>query len=299
MGRSGWTIRRLALAAVVVTLAIAGASAATASVADDAILNQTQVQDPIGDSGGGPDLSSLTVTTYADGTISFAVQMANRDFLHPGETVQIFVDLNHDGVADLNLSIWPTLDPSYLARSTGTDWTVVRQLPELVQTPGSISVRLSLDELRDAAGVPVAPDINVSAGSWTADPATGAIPATPNDLVPNGNAWLQHEIAKPQPATTTTTTTTTATGAAPPTQHAAPSLALACVGHTLEATVTPAPGSKVASVSFSAAGKPRIRETKAPYVAEFSTRGLPFLTVSVTIDSQRGAQTLHKRAHGC
>ena len=147
--------RLVVLAGLLVSVASLGVAAAAGWVADNGILNQTQAPDPVGDSGGGPDVSSLTVTSYTDGTVSFSVGFANRMFIQPGESVQIFVDLNDDGNADLNLSIWPTGEPSYLAHWTGSDWASVRQLPELVQTSGSFSVRLSLADLRGAAAVPV------------------------------------------------------------------------------------------------------------------------------------------------
>jgi hypothetical protein len=263
-------------------------------MSDSGILNQTQIQDATGDSGGGPDLSSLTVTTYADRTVSLSVQFANRDFLHPGETVQIFVDVNDDGNADLNLSIWPTLDPSYLARRSGTAWTDIRQLPELMQADGSFSIRLSLDELQGDAAVPVAPAIGVAVGSWTDDPATGQPRATADDWLPSDLSWVQHQIEKPVVTTTVPTTTTPSIKPAPPT------LALKCVRHTLDATVTPGRGSAVASVSFFANGKLRTTDKTSPFTAAISTKGHASLTVSVAVHLKAGGtQTLHKTTHGC
>jgi len=295
VGLSKSAARRLVLAGLTVVAAISGAAAATASMSDSGILNQTQIQDATGDSGGGPDLSSLTVTTYTDGTISFSVQFANRDLLHPGETVQIFVDVNDDGNADLNLSIWPELDPSYLARRTGTGWEDIRQLPELVQGNGSFSIRLRLDELQGAAAVAVAPAIGVGVGSWGADPATGMTHTKADDVLPSDGSWAQHQIEKP--AATTTVPTTTAT---PPPPPAPPSLALKCVRHALIATVTPARGSPVASVSFSANGKLRTTDKTSPFTATISTKGLASLTVSVTVHLKGGGTTtLRKATHGC
>lgn len=295
VGRSKSVARRLVVVGLIVVAAISGAAVATASMTDSGILNQTQIQDATGDSGGGPDLSSLTVTTYTDGTVSFAVQFANRDFLHPGETVQIFVDVNDDGKPDLNLSIWPTLDPSYLDRWTGTTWADVRQLPELVQADGSFSVRFSLDELRGAAAVPVAPAIGVAVGSWTEDPTTGMPRATADDWLPSDRSWAQHQIQKP--VVTTTVPTTTAT---PSTRPAPPSLALKCVRHAVIATVTPARGSAVASVSFFANGKLRTTDKTSPFTAAISTKGHASLTVSVAVHLKGGGtQTLHKATRGC
>jgi hypothetical protein len=284
------------LAGLVVAAAITGAAVASASLRDTGISNQTLTQDATGDSGGGPDLSSLTVTTYTDRTVSFSVQFANRDLLAPGETVQIFVDVNDDGSADLNLSIWPTLDPSYLARRSGTGWEDIRQLPELVQGNGSFSVRLGLDELQGAGAVPLAPAIGVAVGSWTDDPATGQPRATASDWLPSDLTWVQHRIEKP--VATTTVPTTTATPPPPP--PAPPSLALKCVRHALIATVTPGRGSPVASVSFLANGKLRTTDKTSPFTAAISTKGLASLTVSVTVHLKGGGtKTLRKATHGC
>jgi len=295
MGLSKSAARRLVLAGLTIVAAISGAAAATASMKDSGILNQTQIQDATGDSGGGPDLSSLTVTTYADGTISFSVQFANRDLLHPGETVQVFVDLNDDGNPDLNLSIWPTLDPSYLARWTGTAWVDIRQLPELVQANGSFSVHFSLGDLQGAAAKPVAPAIGVLVGSWGEDPATGQPKSAADDWLPSDRSWAQHQIQKPVATTTAPTTTV-----APPTPPARPSLSLKCVKHALIATVTPGKGSTVASVSFFANGKLRTTDKTSPFTAAISTKGLASLTVSAAVHLRGGGtQTLHKAAHGC
>jgi hypothetical protein len=294
MGRPRSAVRRLVVAGLIVAAAISGAAVATASVSDSGILNQTLARDATGDSGGGPDLSSLTVTTYTDGTVSFSIQFANRAFLHPDETVQVFVDVNDDGRPDLNLSIWPTLDPSYLARWTGTTWENIRQLPELVQTDGAFSVRLRLDELQGAAAVSVAPAIGVAVGSWGVDPTTGTPHTNADDWLPSASGWVQHLIQTPAATTTVSTTTTTST------RPAAPTLTFKCLRHTLSATVSPAGGSSVASVGFYANGKLSATVRKPPYVAAIPTKGLASLTVSATIHLKGGrTQTLHKQARAC
>jgi hypothetical protein len=207
------SFRWLGLVGLVFLLALCGASGASGAAKADVILNQTQVSDPTGDSNGGPDLSSLTVTTYADGTISFVVQFANRTYLQAGESVQIFLDLNADRVTDLNLSIWPSFDPSYLARWNGTAYQNIRQLPELMQNAGSVSVRLSLGELQSDGAVPIGSDINVAVGSYATSPGTQISGATaPSDWLPTLNQWVDHPIQKP----TTTTTSTTKSPASQP-----------------------------------------------------------------------------------
>jgi hypothetical protein len=193
--------------------AAAGAVAARGVVADTGILNETRVQDAVGEVGGGPDLSAVTITTYSDGTVSFLVTFANRDLLHPNETVQVDVDLNDDGNQDLNLSLWPTGEPSYLARWNGSDWSTVRQLPEVVQGNGSASVRLGLGELRDAAGVPIGSSIGVFVVTAT---YSGTNQPTEVDALPDDHSWIQHQIQPPAPPATTTTAATTTTTTTPP-----------------------------------------------------------------------------------
>ena len=279
--------RLFAIGAVMLAI-VTSASAAGAARADDTILNQLQAHDASGDSGTGPDLSSLTVTSYADGTISFVVQFANRDYIQLKDTVQLFIDLDDNGSEDLNLSIWPLGDPSYLARWTGTAWSNIRQLPELVQTAGQFSVRLSLADLQGYAAVGVAPTIGVSVGSWTVDPSTGNLGANADDLLPDDGFWFLFPIQKP---------------ATPPPPPPAPKpaparLTVACVAHKLTAHVTPGKGSTVSSVSFAANGTVH-RATKPPYVAAIPAKGKSVVTVSATVHTKSGTQTLHIRAHAC
>jgi hypothetical protein len=204
------------LAALVAAIALAALFAEGAS-ADNTVLNQTTYSDASGDSAGA-DIASLIATSYTDGTIGFTVQFANRDFLHAGETVQIFLDLNGDGKADLNFSVWESFEPSYLARWTGSDWANIRQLPELGETAGAISVRVSLSELQSDAGVVVAPVIQLSAGTWTED-SNGVVPSAADDWVPSATSWADFGIkpsSTPVPTTTPRTTPPTATAAAAP-----------------------------------------------------------------------------------
>jgi len=278
---------RLVVLGVVLLAVAMSASGASASRADDTILNQMSAQDSVGGTVNGPDLSSLTVTSYADGTISFLVQFANRQFIQPNETVQIFIDLDDNGSADLNLSIWPLMDPSYLARWDGTKWSNIRELPELSQTPGQFSVRLSLAELQSAAAVGVAPTIGVSAGSWTEDPSTGQLEPNADDLLPDDGLWLSFPIRKPAPA--------------PPSPPAKPSparLTVECVDHKLTARVTPGNGSTVSSVSFSSNGTVH-RTTQPPYVSTIATKGKAVVTIAVTVRTASGTQTLRARARAC
>jgi len=275
------------LVALLTVAAVAGAVAARAVVSDNGILNQIVAQDPVGDSAGA-DLSSVTVTSYADQTISFAGTLANRDLLHPGETVQIFVDVNDDGKADLNLSIWATGVPSYLADWNGSAWVDVRQLPELSEYTGGFSVRLPISDLTGAAQLPIAPEIGVVVGAWSTD-SNGNLHQSADDLVPDGGSWATLQLAAPQ--TTSTETTTETTVSAPP------KLAVTCgAGRTLRATVTPG-GTAIRSVTFYANGALKWKATKAPWVAAIRTKGLhqPVAVKAVVVESSTTKTLVAKR----
>lgn len=276
--------RILVLAVLLAAAAVAGAEGARGVVSDSGILNQTTVQDPAGDSAG-TDLSSLTITSYADQTVSFAVAFANRQLLDPGESVQVFVDVNDDGKADLNLSIWATGDPSYLDNWNGSAWVDVRQLPELSEYNGGFSVRLHLSDLTGAAQLPIAPDIGVVVGAWSTDPSTGNLHQNADDLLPDDGNWIQHQTA---PQTTSTQTTTRNT---PPPAPA--KLSLACsAGKTLRAIVTRGTPA-ILSVSFYANGALERKVIAAPWVAVIKTKGLhqPVAVRAVVVEAGK-TQTL-------
>ncbi len=221
MARGGSKAARILGLGLIVSATLAVTTAATGSPAANGILNEAQATDATGDSGTGPDLSSLAVTSYADGTISFSVAIANRTYLESGESVQVFVDLNDDGQADLNLSVWPSFQPSYLARWTGSGWENIRQLPELIESPGSLSVRLGLSELQSDGAVPVAPKIQVSVASYSGGTA-GTPSGTGDDWIPSPTTWFDYTINPAAAGTATTGTTTTPTTAPTTTTTPAP-----------------------------------------------------------------------------
>jgi hypothetical protein len=292
-----WRKRALWRATVVVFLlmgaAVAGVAVARGVVSDSGILNQTVANDPVGDSASA-DLASLTITSYADQTVSFAVAFANRQLLAPGETVQIFVDLNDDGKADLNLSIWATGEPSYLDNWNGSAWVDVRQLPELSEYNGGFSVRLNNFDLTGAAQVPIAPEIGVVVGAWSTDVSTGQLRNNVDDLLPDNNRWVLHQMAAPQAPSTQATTTATFT---PP--PAPPKLAVICAGgHTLRATVTPG-SATIVSVSFYANGVLKRKTVKAPFVALIKATGLHKpVAVRAVVTEESKTQTMTAK-RGC
>jgi hypothetical protein len=271
-GRTSRT-RRLPLGLVACLLVVAGAAIAAAVAqgrgADDTIVAQTVTPDPIGDeASNGPDLSNLTITTYADQTLEVVVQYANRGLLLGNETVQVFIDLNDDGIPDIDYSLWPSGSTSYLERWNGTTWTIVRGLTEAVQSQGTSSVRLPVSVLRDAAGVTPGTQIGVLAGSYTYSGAT----LTPSDWLPDNRIAIQHALVATTPTTTAPPATTTPKPPAP--RGPLPALRLACLGHEVRATVKPPKRQRIVFVTFSVNGNARSTDTRSPFVATFRTKSL-------------------------
>jgi hypothetical protein len=71
----------------------------------------------------------------------------------------------------------------------------------------------------------------------------------------------------------------------------APTLAVACSGKTLVATVKPAKGVTVSSVTFLVNGKPVALDKKAPFTARIGTKGLP-AQLKVTARVKQGGTTV-------
>jgi hypothetical protein len=304
MRRPNPRTRRLLLPVLAACLVAAGAAASVATVAqgrtgDDTVLFQQTQTDPVGDESNGPDLSGLILTTYADQSLGMVVQYANRGLLLENETIQIFLDLNDDGTPDLNFSLWPSGSVSYLAKWNGSSWDTVRQLPEAIQGQGSYSVRLPLGVLRDSAGVPPAAHIGVLVGSYTFTGASATFSSAPADWLPDSRIMIQQPTTAAAATTTTSTpptTTARTTTPKPPTTHGpAPKLTLACVKHTLHATVKPPKGTKIVFVTFSVNGNARSTDTRSPFVATVRTKSLhPPIRISAAVHFATRTQTVHK-----
>lgn len=296
--------RRLLLLALAACLVAAGGAAAAATVAqghtsDDTVLSRQTVPDTVGDeANNGPDLSNLIVTTYADQSLEFVVQYANRGLLLDNETIQIFLDLNGDGQADLNFSLWPSGSASYLAKWNGSSWDTVRQLPEAVEGQGQYSVRLPLSVLRDSAGVAVASHVGVIVGAYTYTGASATFSSSPADWLPNSQIFVQQPTTAAAATTTTppATTAPTTTTPKPPTSHGpAPTLTLACATHVLRATVKPPKGQKIVFVTFSVNGNARTTDTRSPFVARFAAKSLhPPIRIGAAVHFATRTATVQK-----
>lgn len=302
--------RRLLLLAIAACLVAAGGAAFAATVAqgrtsDDTVLFQQSQPDLVGDeANNGPDLSNLTLTTYADQSLGMVVQYANRGLLLENETIQIFMDLNDDGNADLNFSLWPSGSVSYLAKWNGSSWDTVRQLPEAIQAQGSYSVRLPFSVLRDSAGVPPAAHIGIIVGSYTFTGASATFSSSPSDWLPNSRIMIQQPTTAPAPTTAPVTTAPAPTPTTPKpktTRGPAPKLTVSCARHALHATVRAARGTKIVFVTFSVNGNARSTDTRSPFVATVSAKSLHApIRISAAVHFATRTQTVQKTyTHSC
>jgi hypothetical protein len=301
MRRPNPRTRRLPLLALAVCLLAAGGAAFAATVAqgrtsDDTVLVQQTQTDAVGDAANnGADLSSLTLTTYADRSLGMVVQYANRGLLLEDETIQIFVDLNDDGTVDLDFSLWPSGSASYLDRWTGSSWSTIRQLPEAIEGQGRYSVRLPFSVLRDSAAVPVASHIGVLVGSYTFTGAGATFKSSPSDWLPDSQIMIQQGTTAPVTTTAPAATTPTTTPKPPARSGPAPKLTLACVKHVLRATVKPAKGTKIVFVTFSVNGNPSATDTRSPFATTVKTKGLHApINISAAVHFAKRTQTVHK-----
>lgn len=86
----------------------------------------------------------------------------------------------------------------------------------------------------------------------------------------------------------------------PPPAVAKPTLVVTCAAKKIVATVTPAKGAAVSSVTFLLNGKPAAIDKKAPFTAKFGTSGLPTLVrVGARVKAGSTTVTLTKAVKRC
>jgi hypothetical protein len=199
--------RGVKLLLLVGLLAGAAAGGVFGAVRDAPIVGT--IHDPTGDSGSGPDISTLTVTVNPDQTVSFAVTLANRGTIAGDESVQFFVSTptatNSLDIAQFGDGSAPTL-----RTWNGSSY----QIDHYVSggwANSTFTSTIPLSDLQDALVAPIKPLFWVTAGSYT-----GATPnATPvqADLAPDsGHLPISLVPAKP-------TTTSIAPPPPPPPAH--------------------------------------------------------------------------------
>jgi hypothetical protein len=200
-------MQRIGLA--LLTLLAAGALAGTVVAGGSPAAT---VADPTGDSGSGPDISSLAATLNGD-QLTLSVALANRTVVAGDESVQLFVT-TPTTQSILNIAEFGDGSPPTLSTWDGTTWQGYHEIPGSWSS-STFSTTIALDDLQSALAAPVRPGIWVNARSYV-----GATPgATPIqvDAVPD-TGYLPVSTTPPAATATTTApapTTTVSSPAAP------------------------------------------------------------------------------------
>jgi hypothetical protein len=196
---------------VVLVLALAGVLAGTVVAAGTGGPPTATVSDGTGDSGSGPDISSLTATLNGD-QLTFSVTLANRSVVNGDESVQLFVTTPTAQTA-LNIAEFGDGSPPTLSTWDGTTWKGYHEIPGSWSS-STFSTTIALDDLQNALAEPVRPGIWVSARSYIG--ATPGAQPVQVDQAPN-SGYLP---VSTEPATGAPPVTTTPIAPTPPTAPA-------------------------------------------------------------------------------
>ncbi|HEX5449173.1 MAG TPA: hypothetical protein VFW85_03865 [Gaiellaceae bacterium] len=190
---------RLALALFAVGLCAIGSAAALAfGAVKDAPAGTVTVQDAVGDANGGPDVSALTGTVTADGSLTLAATLANRSALQANESLQFF--LRTDGGGQLDAAFFAD-GASFLERWNGSSYVTVDSVHGS-WSGNTFSTTLSLAKLQGDVQQPVTPELGIAVGMY----ANLATNPTVSDLAPDSG----YSMLATAPTTSTSSTTTTA-----------------------------------------------------------------------------------------
>jgi len=196
---------RLALALSAAGLCVIGFAAALAfGAVRSAATGPVTFQDAVGDASGGPDISALTATVTADGSLTLAATLANRSSLQANESIQFF--LRTDGGGQLDAAFFAD-GGSFLERWNGSSYETVDSVHGS-WSGNTFSTTLSLPALQGDVQQPVTPELGLAVGTYM-NLATNPVVA---DLAPDSG---YDTVATGPGATTTATTSTTATSAPP------------------------------------------------------------------------------------
>jgi hypothetical protein len=193
---------------LVCVIAVFGAGAVLAA-GGDAPIASTTTRDATGDAGGGPDISSMTVTVNADQTVTLSTTVSNRSSLRPDESLQFFIETaTSSGL--LNVSAFQS-QATELAAWTGSEWRGQHEVPSSWSN-GTFTTTISIADLQDALQAPVRPAILVSVVSYTG--ATPGVSPTAVDAAPDTGYAGTNTVTSGE-ATTTAAVTTIPTGSIP------------------------------------------------------------------------------------
>ena len=193
---------RLALTLSAVGLCVVGFAAALAfGAVKDTFPGTVTIQDTVGDANGGPDVSALSATVTADGSLTLSATLANRSSLQANESIQFF--LRTDGGGQLDAAFFAD-GGSFLERWNGSGYETVDSIHGS-WSGSTFSTTLSLVKLQGDVQQPVTPELGFAVGTYT----NLATSPTVADLAPNSGYAFVATAATSTTTTSTTTTTTT------------------------------------------------------------------------------------------
>jgi hypothetical protein len=143
----------------------AGLGIAVVAARGDAPINTATAQDATGDSGSGPDISTLTATINADQTATFSVTLANRGSVRSDESVQFFVSAPA-GNGVLGIADFGDGSPPTLSTWNGSGWQTQHYISGS-WSASTFTTTIPLSDLQDALAEPVRPVLWLSARSYT------------------------------------------------------------------------------------------------------------------------------------
>lgn len=195
----------------------AGLGIAVVAARGDAPINTATAQDATGDSGSGPDISTLTATINADQTATFSVTLANRGSVRSDESVQFFVSAPAGngvlGIAEFGDGLPPTL-----SKWNGSSWQTQHYISGS-WSGSTFTTTIPLSDLQDALAEPVRPVLSLNARSYTGATPGGTLVQA--DAAPDTGTLTVPTVAT-APTTTSVTTTTATPPPSTPTAHAGP-----------------------------------------------------------------------------
>jgi hypothetical protein len=178
----------------VAILALATVSAASGSTHARTAHNPQTFPDPSGDSGGGPDITSVLVGNTAAGLIRFEISIANTVLLSDNDVVVVFIDADRSPATgvfegfEYTIQTAGSLGELVLARWDGSQFIRVasRSLVKVWESGGKMTLRISRSDLENTQGF-----------SFFA--ATEVLPAEDpfDDTAPDGIATFTYTLSTP------------------------------------------------------------------------------------------------------
>jgi len=199
---------RIAVLGVVFAL---GAGAALAAGRDSAPPISTTTQlDPAGDaSSGGLDISSVSATVSADGTLSLSLTVLPGSTA--GDDASLQFGLSTPAGANAMIIAYHNETDLMVANSSGSGWQTVREVPGSL-SDGTFSASITLRDLQDAWHTEVTPTLYLQASSYIYPNNQPQL----TDIVPD-SGWIVVPTEAQTPTTSTDALPTTTTPPPPTT----------------------------------------------------------------------------------